>query len=433
MVLCCALGIASSAHAQVDLQKAEALLQAGNAAAAYSLLEPHEVKQAGDVRFDYLLGIAALDSGRADRATLAFERVLAVNPNHAGARLDMARAYFQLGDFTRARSELASVLERDPPPAARATVERFLKAIDEREKARRTVITGFAELTIGKDDNVNNSTSQAQVAVPALGNLVFTLDPTNVKRSDSYGVLAAGADVAHEIRPGLAVFGGGSGRYRANSSADRFDQKSMEAHGGIVIAKDAWLFRGVANAEQFHLDHEKNRVSTGLGGDLRYAFSRTLAANVFAQHSRFRFETAALQVNDFDQTIVGLGGMRVIGDGRGALNASVFIGREDEKNTRADGDKEMVGLRVGGQYGVTAQADLFASAGWQRGDYDRRNAAFLATRDDRQLDAVVGVTWKFRDGWSLRPTVTYIKNDSNIPIYAYKRTDYSITLRRDFR
>jgi hypothetical protein len=40
--------------------------------------------------FDYLLGIAALDSGKPDRATIAFERVLAVNPNFAGARLDLA-------------------------------------------------------------------------------------------------------------------------------------------------------------------------------------------------------------------------------------------------------------------------------------------------------------------------------------------------------
>src|SRR5260221_6187151 len=79
---------------QADIARAKALVDQGKPAEAYEILAPLEDKLSGDVEFDYLLGVAALDSGKPDRATLAFERVLAVNPNFAGARLDMARAYF---------------------------------------------------------------------------------------------------------------------------------------------------------------------------------------------------------------------------------------------------------------------------------------------------------------------------------------------------
>ncbi len=124
--------------AELDLEKADALMKQGKPAEAYSLLEPFEFQLSGNVRFDYLLGIAALDSGRPDKATLAFERVLATDPNFTGARIDMGRAYFQLGDYTRAKAEFETVLTQNPPPAARATINNYLAAIEKQESDRKT-------------------------------------------------------------------------------------------------------------------------------------------------------------------------------------------------------------------------------------------------------------------------------------------------------
>jgi hypothetical protein len=45
---------------------------------------------------------------------------------------------------------------------------------------------------------------------------------------------------------------------------------------------------------------------------------------------------------------------------------------------------------------------------------------------------VAGVSWTFAPGWSLRPQLIYIKNDSNIALFEYERTDLSINLRKDF-
>ena len=416
-----------------DLAKAQELLNAGRAAEAYTLLAPHEDAQAGDTRFDYLLGVSALDSGKPDKATLAFERVLAVDPNFAGARLDMARAYFQLGDLSRAKAEFETVLKLNPPEAARLTIDRYLEAIAQREKAKQTVATAFAEFTIGHDSNVNNSTSQAQIAVPALGNLVFTLNPTNVQRSDSYALLAAGADIAHEFSPGYAVFGGASGRFRSNSSADQFDYKSAEGHGGIAISGQSTLFKAILSAENFYLDNAANRNSVGLGADLRYQINPANFANVFGQHTRYRFQTEALSVNSFDQTLIGVGWQRLFDDGRSVFSATVFGGKEDAVNGRADGDKDILGLRLGGQLNLRENLDVFASGGWQHGDYKQQNVAFQTTREDKLVDAVAGFVWRLDKAWSVRPQVLYIQNDSNIPIYAYKRTDYSVTLRYDFR
>jgi hypothetical protein len=42
------------------------------------------------------------------------------------------------------------------------------------------------------------------------------------------------------------------------------------------------------------------------------------------------------------------------------------------------------------------------------------------------------VSWNFADRWILRPLVTVIKNTSNIGLNEFKRTDASLTIRRDF-
>src|SRR5258706_205275 len=82
----------SLAFADEVTDRARRLLQEKNPQAAYQLLQPLESQRAGDPEYDYLLGIAALDSGERERAVFALERVLAVNPNHAQARAEIARA-----------------------------------------------------------------------------------------------------------------------------------------------------------------------------------------------------------------------------------------------------------------------------------------------------------------------------------------------------
>lgn len=148
------------------MTQARTLLEAGRPVQAYEILAAREFEFAGNTDYDHLLGIAALDAGRPDRATLALERVLAAQPDFAGARLDIARAYFAMGDMQRARSEFETVAKQSPPPAARATIDRYLKAIDERTETRRTRLSGYVDGALGKDSNVNNATAQSQLYVP---------------------------------------------------------------------------------------------------------------------------------------------------------------------------------------------------------------------------------------------------------------------------
>lgn len=436
--LCCCLWVTGNFAfaADLDLARADALMKQGKAAEAYSLLEPFEFEQSGNIKFDYLLGIAALDSGKPDKATLAFERVLAVDPNFAGARIDMGRAYFQLGDTTRAKVEFETVLAQSPPPAARATITNYLAAIEKQESAKKTRATGYFEITAGHDSNVNFATSQSQIAVPALGNLIFTLSPTGVEASDSYFGSAFGGEVSHQVKPTLALYAGADVRSRANRSERNFNSVSTDGRAGIAFGEGANVVRLGVLAGKYDLNGKTNRDTSGINAEWRHMLNPTSQLSVFGQYARFRFEQS-ISVNDFNQSTYGANWLHIVNQGKGLIMASLFTG-DERAPLRADGGKRFNGLRLGGQVQLGERTELFAGLGAQSSRYQLANAAFSSpteslTRDDRQFDVNLGVNWHYDKLWTLRPQIAYIRNNSNIAIYQFDRTDLSITIRRDFK
>ena len=81
------------------LQSAQKLLQDGYSIRAYDLLQTFEDELAGNTEYDYLYGVAALDSGEPRKAIFAFQRAVMTDPNFAGARMELARAYFEIGEL----------------------------------------------------------------------------------------------------------------------------------------------------------------------------------------------------------------------------------------------------------------------------------------------------------------------------------------------
>ena len=426
----------SAFAADVDLEKADALMKQGKAAEAYSLLEPFEFEQSGNIKFDYLLGIAALDSGKPDKATIAFERVLAADPNFVGARIDMGRAYFALGDYTRAKTEFETVLTQDPPPAAKVTIDNYLAAIAKQESAKKTHATGYIEASVGHDSNVNFATSESQIAVPALGNLVFTLNPTGVKTPDDYLGFALGGEVNHQVNPTLGLYAGADVHSHSNSTQNQFNYNDFGGRAGVALGEGANVVRLGVLGDRYELDSKINRDINGVNAEWRHLINPANQLSAFGQYARFRFEPT-ISVNNFDQSTYGANWLHIINDGKGLVSASLFAG-EERAPLRADGGKRFDGVRLGGQMQLNEKTELFAGLGAQFSKFQLANAAFSSptesvTRDDKQYDANLGINWHYDNVWTVRPQISYLRNNSNIVIYQFDRTDVSITIRRDFK
>src|SRR5262249_40492218 len=166
--------------------------------------------------FDYLLGVAALDSGRNEDAIIAFERVLALVPNHAGAQMDLARAYYATGSFDLAEAAFLKLRESNPPPAAQQAISRYLEAIQSRKQQTRAGWTGFGELGLGWDSNLTGVPQDFGAAAQqsfGLGGVEAT--GNSIKRSAAFVQGIAAADYSLPISRGWRAFAGGQGLGRA--------------------------------------------------------------------------------------------------------------------------------------------------------------------------------------------------------------------------
>jgi hypothetical protein len=151
---------------------------------------------------------------------------------------------------------------------------------------------------------------------------------------------------------------------------------------------------------------------------------------VFGQYTKYRFAQAIMQANDFNHRVLGIGYQRA--NGPYVWWGNVYHGGEQDVGGRPSGANRFSGLRAGG--GLTAGSlGWYASAGAQASSYDTVHSSFLRKRADRQYDMTVGTDWHWRTNWTLSPQLKYWRNNSNMEVYAYSRTDVSLTVRRDFK
>ena len=132
-----------SADTRSLLARAESLLADDRADQAFGLLSASELQLAGNPYFDYLLGVAALDTGRLSEAVFSLRRALAVQPSFSGARLELARAYFESDNRALARPIFVGLLDEAPPPDVRVVIQQYIDAIDAEPPTPGSRLSGF--------------------------------------------------------------------------------------------------------------------------------------------------------------------------------------------------------------------------------------------------------------------------------------------------
>ena len=433
-----------AADLTAPMAEARALLRNGQPLAAYGALMKMEYEGSGDVEFDYLLGVAALEAGKPDKATLALERVLESNPNYAGARIDMGRAFMLLGDTVRAQEEFTAVLELNPPDVVRERVEGFMAEMAQRAAVAKTNWSGFFGITLGRDSNVNNAPGKAEQFIPGILDTVV-LDRDSVETPSNYSALAGRIQVDHHINDRFGVYAGLDLTLRRNFQAPQFDSSGGELRvGGTISLSNHELEFSLAVGKTY-LDPQPGRSNTFLehplyrnlvGGTAQWRFNINdrNQLQTTLQYNRLRYPDEATSVFDSDQTVLGLNWFRAFGannQGVGFLGA--YLGKESDIHGNPSGEKDFFGLRAGGQYGLTPKWAIFATMGLVSADFQRFQVIHQKTRDDKRYDLSLGMSYTLWERWSLRPQLSLTRQDSSIGLYEFNRKEISVALRRDWR
>ncbi len=428
------------------LREADALIRGGKLADAYKLLEPKEGDYSGEVAFDYMLGIAALDSGKPDRATIAFERVLITDPNFSGARLDLARAYFAMGSDDLARNEFEIVLTQSPPENVKGVVQKYLDAIGERRLAKIQQLTGYLEASIASDSNVTAVTSDFTTGVQNTFGIPGVL-PTgsSVLSSGMTAGVSAGVDFTRVVseEKGISLFAGADLRQRFYKGISALNSSNLDLRGGFSIASDDNTYRLFVNLGQYRQEGmsvgvNANRDTPGIGAEWKRKFGERDQFTLSTQYSQPRYPTQDTQ--DTDQVLLNASWLHIF---EGKANPLIFasVNRSVDRALRplatgSDMSRTTSGVRAHFQLTPLAHMDVFLSAGVSRRSDDSLNARSALTPPvygrDLTKDVSFGVNWRPWPKWTLKGQLAAYQNDSNLELYQFRRTESTISVRYDF-
>ncbi len=412
--------IATSADAQQLLADAESLLASRQSESAFALLEPHETELAGNSLYDYLLGIAALDSGFHGEAIFSLRRAIATAPQFSGARMELARAYYESGNLTLARPLFANLLTENPPPGVYAVIDDYIKTIDIQLAGPPPRFRPYVEFAGGYDTNANASTDDQQF-------MGFSLSPQNLETESSFAEIGAGFNWHSRSSPRFGWYAGGRLGYRHNPDADFIDAGVINGVAGMSWQRGQFFGRAGAEAYWATRDGEPNSTYGGL--DALFGWRLSTAWDLIAglRGGALRYDDS-IEVLDVNRLLYSAG-VTYRFSPLGSVALEAVGGSDAEQQTGSPYGNSKSGGRIALTLPVGQSNLLYASVGSLTSDYD--GLFFGTTRKDTQLTSMVQIEFRdvFTTGLSLIPRIRYIDNDSDVSLYDYDRTEATLLMR----
>jgi outer membrane protein len=431
LAFACVFSLPALAVKDNVIAEASKLISIRDFKAAYELLEPLEDARAGDTDYDYLFGLAGVESGNVTRGIFALERVLAVDPADKDARAEMAKAHFMLGETEASKNEFNNVLQQNPDAETKKTIEKLLTAIQKID-GTTTTFGAYLDFGLGWDSNVNSAPGINAIAVPLFGGAILDLGNSAKEQSDNFMAMAGGISFRYPFTRQLSIFGTASGNSKINGSETEFDTSALDFNLGLQYRQSQNNFTFSLQDNQFDLNGESFRRASGATAQWLHNFNAKNQAGLYFQYSGLRF--AGNRIRNADRSIIGVNAAHVFdGSLTPVLFASLYAGKEDARSGRADFfDQDIYGARLGGQLNLNNKMQFYSSVAYEHRKNDENDITFLKRRDDDQYDVTLGLNYFPARDWTIKPQFSYTKNDSNFELNQFDRKILGINVRKDF-
>lgn len=398
-------------------------LQAGDAAGAYEQLLQYEAEWSGEDDYDYLFGIAALDSGEASEAIFSLQRVVTSQPDFSGARLELARAYFDVGDNEQARTEFEQILTENPPANVVEASNDYLTAIEARARAYTADIQYTFDLGLGYDTNAPAATADDVF-------LNFQLAPNNLEQDSTFFSTALGAYYNRPLSPDTQLLLSARMDHRSNPSTHFVDASNVDLGIGWTYKSGQHTFSVAANKIFSWLDREQQKDDTGVSASYVNQLNDAWTLLAFARYSEVRFDESALQVQDVDRLTYGLTLSQAFSTA--VLNVTLTGGGDDADQSTSPFSLDTYGITVSNTWYRPSGRAYFIDASYTDTEYDDQFFGF--DRDDELTAFSVGATLnKFpTNDWVTTIKVAWSEKDSTLTLYEFDRVETGITLQRVF-
>lgn len=414
---------AAAADRESVYQEAREHLQLGRATDAYDLLSQYELEWSGEDAYDYLLGISALDSGNAGEAIFSLQRLVAGNADFAGARMELARAYYDIGDNELARVEFNRILADTPPPKVQAAAGEYLSAIDTRARAYKSGAQYSFDFGFGYDSNPPAATDDAIF-------LSFRLSDNNLETSSAFAHAALGGLWNFPVSPDSQILVNARIDHRGNASTHYVDASNIDLGLGWSWKSGKNSASIAANTVFAALSGEHNKNDYGITASYQRELNKNWTLSSFLRAGAMRFEESVLEVRDVDQFMYGVSISQIYSNAM--FNVSVRGNTDDAKQSNSPFSADGYGINISNSWFLSGGKVLFVEASASTLEYD--DVFFDLNREDDITTFGVGAIWpKFPvKDWTTTFRVNYSEKESTVSLYEFDRVEIGLSFNKSF-
>ncbi|HWK54876.1 MAG TPA: porin family protein [Hyphomicrobiales bacterium] len=429
--LLCAPLPALAASSQDELRPLDNLVEERRFPDAYALAQTLLNDWEGEPEFDFLYGTAALESGHANEAVFAFERLVRGYPAEPRFKLELARALFEQNNLGAARELFESVLATGPSINVQNNIHAFLDAIADRERAVQPRLDWYLSTAVGNDSNINSATELGVISTP-IGDV--ELNPNGQSLEDSFVELGGGMAYVKPLSKTTA--------FNANASYSRRDNIDTHAFDLDVLAGTASYTQQVRD---LRLSYGVRAQHVALAGDpFQNSASLILGAQRSAGNGWNQYATVAYtgvryatgqvanaNLRDVDQWLGSAALTRTTG--RFNHGISAYYGNESARHALGRNNAQrFYGAALSEQVALHPQHLGYARISLHRSENRAPAPIFNRVREDTIFSASLGWLWRINGPLTLSTDLTYTDNDSNLALFSYDRLKFQSGLRYQF-
>jgi len=369
-------------------------------------------------------GNELLAAGEYAAARAAFGEALDADPSSVGAHLGLARAYYGLGEYSRAVLEFEKVLSFDNLP--RDLLDRaatYDQAAEDYAAGRAWRAFYYAETGIG---NYRENSSAGTDIFGGAGN------------HDTYWPLRVGGGWNTDLTERHSFNATLDYRFRWYDDKDRRNDSDLRWNFNLSRPVDDDSLRFGTRGRVSYRGDGQYRNDWGVFAAYSLGFGPNDRLALGGEVRERRYPSGPLRSRTRDIAEFTASWTHSLANGRTALTFGGNLGQEWATQDRPDGDASFWGVNGAVDHAFSDELDAFFWWSYLNEGYDDERPDFttdpdlLVVRNDDLWNFGGGVVWRFAPGWSLRPTFEYNWEESNIPALAYSSTELWVTVRKSF-
>ena len=404
------------AFATDDLTKLEQLVSQSNYQQAWQQAKKLAKTYEGDLRFDYLYGVSALETGHYDLAVFGLERVVINKPRLIRPRLELARAYLKIDNNIAALHEFTEVLRLKPPVKVRDNVNRYIQAM-KKSGGQKWIVDGLLSLTTGYDSNANFGAETSVFDTPVFGSVI--LNDRSTKQDSPFAELSTQLNARYTVSEKHTWFLNGRVNHKHFSDVKAFNASGLSLQGGSLFAVGRQKYQLYLRHKIIHIDD--------------HAFSKTfgLQAGIKHQLASSKVLSAGLFVEDYDHKQQNLRDAHRYGVSGGYRFSANHIGHQlgfslGHERPKKRAGKQYTRNTLGGAYSAeylwNDSSSSFISTQLQYRKHRAFNPIYAKKRKDKRLLFKIGHSIRMDTKWSVFANIGYTKNNSNLDLYDTNKT-----------